>query len=160
MCNEFPTHLLCDSSSTVFLISSSAMTDATLAAASATLSSLGSALSLCPIPALQYIPTAAVAIINIAQVRESFLYPLTSLDGILTDLVGIQTVKKNKEDAEALALYIGNLSVAIWRPLQNDQFRLKIEQEQQLDLLIQYALAPIVPPRSLTLMTLSGRWNV
>lgn len=44
------------------------MTDVALDAVKATLSSFGGALSLCPMPALQYVPTAAVAIINIAQV--------------------------------------------------------------------------------------------
>lgn len=74
------------------------------------------------------------------------------------DQMCIQTVIKNKEDAEELALYIGNLTVAIWRPLQNDHFRLKLEQEQQLDLLLRYALALTLLVRPLTSIGSLGRW--
>lgn len=47
-------------------------------------------------------------------------------------MVWQQTVRKNKQDSKDLALYVGNLTIAIWRPLQDEQSRQKVEEQAAL----------------------------
>lgn len=90
------------------------LTDARLA-----LETLSGVLSAVPIPdplksAVTAIPTAALQIVAIAEVG----WTIDSEDVINIDL-RIQGVKKNKEDARALALYITNLTEATLKPFEN-----------------------------------------